>query len=95
MSEVIVEVQSVLPATGWFFSIPSVPDVPIDIFDPVVVFAQVLVFDSRYPTLGVKKRVLPLGVDYYSDPSALVGEDASAFAREIFYITQHVAPGAD
>lgn len=95
MSEVIVEVQSVLPATGWFFGKSYGFDAPLAGYEPVVVFAQVLVFDSECPSAGVTKRVLPLDINRYSFLSTLVGDEPSNLESEIFYVTQYQAPNAD
>lgn len=92
MADIIIEVQTILPATDWFFGKPYLRSAPLADYEPVVVFVQVTAINTEFPTLGPKKLVLPVGIHDYSSISDLVGTDASKLETEIFYKTQFEAP---
>ncbi|WP_186391971.1 MULTISPECIES: hypothetical protein [unclassified Pannonibacter] len=89
MTEVIIEIQNIIPATGWFFGDRHLLTNPLSEYEPVVIFVQALVFDANYPKLGTEKKVIPLGAENYSDINSLIGINYSEFEKEIFYITQY------
>ena len=95
MADIILEVQHILPATGWFFGKPYLRTTPLSEYEPVVVFVQVTVIDSEYLTLGPTKKVFPLSVHDYQNLNDLVGTDTSTLNNEIFYQTQFEAPEPD
>ncbi|TNM65237.1 hypothetical protein [Aliirhizobium smilacinae] len=95
MADIIAEVKSVTAANGWFFGKSYLRTEPLSAYDAVVVFAQVIVFDDQYPTLGTKQRLVPLNAENYSNLGDIVGNTVTDEETEIFYVTQFLPPEDD
>lgn len=94
MANIIMEIISVVPATGWHFGDPIL-DTEKNIADlePVVCFAVALTVDPQYIGHGPAKKMIPLDADAYQDLDFLQGKDVSDFNRQIIHFS-HVV-GAD
>jgi hypothetical protein len=95
MANTIIEVQTIIPATGWLFGDADFLEGHLSDYKPVVFFVQVLTFDNEYPTLGVQKFVIPLDAEDYSDINNLIGEDIVRFQKDLFNASQFPVPERD
>lgn len=68
MAERIVDVLSLTSASGWFLAREG------DVYEPLVSWALVSVFDEDYPTIGATKRIVGIVLSEIADISAVVLE---------------------
>ena len=94
MSDVIVEILTIIPSTDWFFG-NEFDEKPLKDFEPVVCFALVTTIDSDHPTLGLNKATIPLSPEQFSDLQSLIGASVFELSPSIIYRTQITIPESD
>lgn len=84
MPDIILSVESIASADGWFFSEP--PPTSLEAARPVACFALVSVTSTEHPTLGANRTVIALSP--FDLGGTFEGQEVSAQMLNVMHVRE-------